>query len=120
MSKLLKRRVLKNARSFQMVYQKGRSWANRYLVLYVFPAIGQETKVGFAAGKKLGHAVLRSRLKRLLRESYRHQQPRVREGYWILLVARKPAADVKQPVIEKAFLTLGRKAGLFKNEKEAD
>ena len=120
MSKLLKRRVLKNARSFQMVYQKGRSWANRYLVLYVFPAIGKETKVGFAAGKKLGHAVLRSRLKRLLRESYCHQQPRVREGYWILLVARKPAADVKQPVIEKAFLILGRKAGLFKNEKETD
>jgi ribonuclease P protein component len=52
MLKLPKRRILRNKRMFQEVYKKGRSWANRYLVLYVFPAIGLERKAGFAAGKK--------------------------------------------------------------------
>ncbi|MGP1366229.1 MAG: ribonuclease P protein component [Schwartzia sp. (in: firmicutes)] len=113
MSKLPKRRILKSPRMFQMVYQKGRSWANRYLVLYVFPAIGSETKAGFAAGKKLGGAVVRNRLKRLLRETYRRQRPRVKEGVYLLLVARISAIGVKQPVMEQAFLNLGRKADLF-------
>lgn len=118
MLKLPKRRILKSSRLFQMVYQKGRSWANRYLVLYVFPAVGAETKAGFAAGKKLGGAVLRNRLKRLLRESYRRQRPQVKEGYSILLVARQAAVGVKEPVMEKAFTSLGKKAGIFHSPTE--
>lgn len=113
MCRLPRRRILKSPRMFQTVYQKGRSWANRHLVLYVFPAIGSETKAGFAAGKKLGGAVVRNRLKRLLRESYRRQCRCVKEGFYLLLVARKPAIGIKQPAMEAAFLNLGRKAGLF-------
>ena len=119
MSKLPKRKILKSPRMFQTVYQKGRSWANRRLVLYVFPATGLETKAGFAAGKKLGGAVIRNRLKRLLRESYRHQCWHVKKGVYLLLVTRKPAIGIKQSVMEEAFLDLGRKAGLFREEKEA-
>ena len=119
MSKLPKRRILKSPRMFQRVYQKGRSWANHHLVLYVFPAMGPETKAGFAAGEKLGGAVLRNRLKRLLRESYRRQCWRVKEGVHLLLVARKSAIGIKQPAMEAAFLALGRKAGLFRGEDEA-
>lgn len=119
MCKLPRRRILKSPRMFQTVYQKGRSWANRCLVLYVFPAMGPETKAGFAAGKKLGGAVVRNRLKRLLRESYRRNAQHVKKGVYLLLVARKPAIGVKQPVMEAAFLDLGRKAGLFGKENEA-
>ena len=100
MCKLPRRRILKSPRMFQTVYQKGRSWANHHLVLYVFPTMGPETKAGFAAGKKLGGAVVRNRLKRLLRESYRRQCWRVKEGVHLLLVARKSAIGIKQPAME--------------------
>ena len=71
---LPRRLMLKRSACFQRVYRAGRSYANRYLVLYVFhlhegdpkPLYGE---VGFAAGKKLGCAVRRSRVKRLLRET---------------------------------------------------
>ena len=114
MLKLPKRNILRSKRLFQEVYLRGRSWADRYLVLYVFPAIGPERKAGFAAGKKLGNAVVRNRLKRLMRESYRLYQARLAEGYYYLLVARKPAVGVKEPVMEQAFLKLAGRAGILK------
>ena len=113
MQKLPKRNILRSQRMFQEVYLHGRSWANRYLVLYVFPVIGSERKAGFAAGKKLGNAVTRNRLKRLMRESYRKNHERLAEGFYYLLVARKSAVGVKEPKMEKAFLELAGRASIL-------
>lgn len=114
MHKLPKRRILRQNREFQTVYRSGRSLANRYLVLYVFPTKELSGKVGFAAGKKLGNAVVRNRVKRLLRESYRLHQELVKPGLALLLVGRKAAVQEKCGNMEKAFLQLARKAGILK------
>ena len=66
--------ILKKKKDFQAVYSRGKSYANRFLVLYVFQSKEFQGKVGFAAGRKLGNAVKRNRIKRLLRESYRLHQ----------------------------------------------
>ncbi len=116
MLKLPKRKILRQKKEFQKVYRYGRSFANRYVVLYVFTVNGLEDKVGFAAGKKLGNAVTRNRVKRLLRESYRLHQDLIDKRFCLLLVGRKAAVDVKMAVVEKAFLSLGRKAGIFRQE----
>ncbi|MBE6098880.1 MAG: ribonuclease P protein component [Anaerovibrio sp.] len=113
MLKLPKSRILRRRNDFQKVHRFGKSYANRYLVLYVFTATGLEDKVGFAAGKKLGNAVTRNRVKRLMRECYRLNQDKIRKDICILLVGRKPAVEKKYDVIEKAFLDLGRKAKIF-------
>ena len=105
--------MLKRRSDFQRVYRTGRSWANRYLVLYVFASDHLDGKVGFAAGKKLGCAVVRNRVKRLLRESYRKNQAQIKPGLALLLVGRKAMVDVKCDVVEKAFVSLGRRAGIF-------
>ncbi|WP_074572631.1 ribonuclease P protein component [Selenomonas ruminantium] len=116
MFELPRRRMLKRRNDFQRVYRKGRSLANRYFVLYVFESEELSGRVGFAAGKKLGCAVKRNRVKRLLRESYRLHSPELRPGIALLLVGRQAMLDVKCPVVEKAFLSLGKKAGIFKKD----
>ena len=108
--------MLKRRNDFQRVYRKGRSLANRYFVLYVFESDELSGRVGFAAGKKLGCAVKRNRVKGLLRESYRLHSPELRPGIALLLVGRQAMLDVKCPVVEKAFLSLGKKAGIFKKD----
>ena len=117
MLKLPKRNILRDQRMFQEVYLHGRSWANRYLVLYVFPVIGPERKAGFAAGKKLGNAVTRNRLKRLMRESYRKKQSCLANGFYFLLVARKPSVGAKEPQMERAFLELAGRASILRQGK---
>ena len=114
MYKLPKVRILRRRNDFQRIHRLGKSYANRYLVVYVFTASGLEDRVGFAAGKKLGNAVTRNRVKRLMRECYRLNQFKIKEGYTLLLVGRKAATTEKYDVIEKAFLNLGRKAKVLK------
>lgn len=110
---LPRKKMLKRRSDFQRVYRTGRSWANRYFVLYVFESEVLEGKVGFAAGKKLGCAVVRNRVKRLLRESYRKHQAELKPGLALLMVGRKAMAGVKCDAVEKSFVSLGRKAGIF-------
>ena len=112
-------RILKKKKDFQAVYSRGKSYANRFLVLYVFRSNGFQGKVGFAAGKKLGNAVKRNRVKRLLRESYRMNQGAIKEGVSLLFVGRKAAVDAGCQDLEKAFLALGRKAGIMTGDNEA-
>ena len=117
MFNLPKRRILRKKKDFQTVYRYGRSYANRYLVLYVFRDEGLGGKVGFAAGKKLGNAVVRNRVKRLLRESYRLHQRKVRPGVALLLVGRHALVGEKCAAAQRAFLGLGKKAGIFLSEE---
>lgn len=111
---LEKEKILKKNRQFQQIYHRGRSYSNRYMVLYVFSGQDGKNKVGFAAGKRLGNAVTRNRVKRLLREAYRLQQKKIKKGTHVLLVGRKAMIGVKYEVVENAFQEIFRKAHLFK------
>ncbi len=113
MSGLPKSRILKKKKDFQTVYSNGKTYANRFLVLYVFCSDDLQGKIGFAAGKKLGCAVRRNRIKRLLREAYRMQQDKIKEGFSLLLVGRKAALSASFLDIEKALFALLEKADVF-------
>ena len=110
---LPKKRILRSHSEFQRVYRLGKSLANRYLVLYILREDNELVKVGFAAGKKLGGAVVRNRLKRLLRESYRLHGHAIKPGFSLILVARQAAISEKCAVMETAFLDLGRRGHIF-------
>lgn len=113
MQTLPKRGLLRQNKSFQTVYRLGKSYANRQMVLYVLPGRGPQRRVGFAAGKRLGSAVVRNRVKRLLREAYRLNQHRLIGGGDILLVGRQALVSKKLPIVVEAFLELCARAKIL-------
>lgn len=80
---------LKSRREFQAVCSRGRSYANAGAVLYVLEGQGPGRRWAVAAGRRLGKAVVRNRLRRLLREAYRHEARHLPEGVRLVLVARR-------------------------------
>ena len=112
MYKLPKSMILRSGAEFQRVYKCGRSVANRHIVMYTAKNPRSGGKVGFAAGKKLGNASIRNRVKRLLRECYRLNRHRLKDGYDLLLVGRKSAVEYSYDTLEKAFIELAKRSGI--------
>ena len=104
---------VKSHQRFQEVYEKGRSFADRYGVFYVLPSENGENQLGTAVGKKLGHAVLRNQVKRRMREVFRKEQARLNRKVSIVWVARQRLARAPYGVYEEVFQRLAKKAGLL-------
>ena len=109
-------RYLTRDRQFQLVYNSGRSWAGREIVIRALPNGLDLTRYGFAVGKRVGKAVVRNRVKRRLREIVR-QKP-LRAGWDIIFIARSPAAQADFTSLEKSVTSLLLKAGLTLGEHE--
>ena len=99
---------LRNNREFQMVYNEGNSKANRYLVLYYRKNDLEYNRLGISVSKKVGNSVVRHRLTRLIRESYRLSETRFHSGYDIVVIARPVAKDKNYFEVESALLHLGK------------
>lgn len=108
---------LRLSKDFKRVYQDGQSVANRnQVVFFLKSGIIGETRIGFSLSKKIGSAVVRNRLKRLLREAYRRNEARIREGYDLIVIARPPLKEKSLQEVEKSLLAMFAKAGLLKEE----
>lgn len=112
MFELRKSEIIGDKRDFSRVYSKGRSYVGRDMVIYVLNDEKCNGKVGFAAGKKLGCAVIRNRVKRLLRETYRLCKKNLRKDRALILVGRKNLTHAKLDEVIKSFRELCRKAKL--------
>lgn len=109
---------LKKNRDFQMVYRQGTSYANRYLVMYVKENHLEKNRIGISVSKKVGNSVVRHRLTRLIRESYRLNEQKFRSGLDIVVVVRVNAKGRSCQEIEKALLHLGRLQKILNKKKE--
>ena len=87
--------------------------ANSYLVLYAKPNRTATNRVGITAGKKLGHAVVRNRIRRRLREVYRLNESRFAPGWDIVVVARSRCIRANFSDLTRAYLSLAEKAGIL-------
>ncbi len=99
---------------FNRVYRHGKSVANRQFVLYYMngPAT-VHFRLGVSASKKLGNAVTRNRLRRVVKEIVRHHAPKIEKGYDMILIVRMPAVDMKYGELEKSVLHVLRRASLL-------
>ena len=88
--------------------------ANGFLVLYARPNRSSANRVGITVSKKLGHAVVRNRIRRRLREVYRLNEDKFLPGYDIVVVARSRSISADFSKLTKAYLSLAEKAGILR------
>ena len=109
---------MKKTRDFHNVYENGKSFADRFIVLYVWENGGSKNKVGISCSKKIGNSVVRHRFSRLVRESYRLQENVFNSGLDIVVVARACARDASFHDIQNSLIRLAGKARIMKNGGE--
>ena len=116
--KMLFSESMKKTRDFHNVYENGKSFADRFIVLYVWENGGSKNKVGISCSKKIGNSVVRHRFSRLVRESYRLQENVFNSGLDIVVVARACARDASFHDIQNSLIRLAGKARIMKNGGE--
>ncbi|EOC99431.1 ribonuclease P protein component [Caldisalinibacter kiritimatiensis] len=105
---------LRSNKEFKRVYKKGKSLANRYLVMFYIKNPYNYNRVGFTVTKKLGKAVVRNKVRRRIKEGYRLNADKVKQGYDIIFLSRVNAKNAEYKDLERAILHLIRKSGLLK------
>lgn len=103
---------------FQRLY-RSTGQANSMLVLYARRNHSDRNRVGITVGKKLGHAVVRNRTRRRLREVYRLNEEKFQSGWDIVVVARTRAVNASFSQLTRSYLSLARKAGILIPEEDA-
>ena len=99
---------LKKSKDFQNVYNKGNSYANRLLVMYVLENHTDKNRLGISVSKKVGNSVVRHHLTRLIRESYRLNSNMFNSSLDIVVVVRTTARDENYHSLESALMYLGK------------
>jgi ribonuclease P protein component len=88
---------LTRSAEFDRVYRQGRSFANRHLAVYAFPRPGEEaTRLGLSVGRKVGGAVERNRVKRLLREAFAARRGAITGAHDVVIVARPDVLELAE------------------------
>lgn len=105
---------LKENSAFRRLYYKGANAGNRYLVIYCRRSGLGCIRLGLTVSTKLGHAVVRNRMRRRLREIVRLNEGRLKGDYDIVLVARSAAVEADFKTLTRAFLTAADRVGILK------
>ena len=108
--------TLKKNNDFRRLYAKGKSAVNPYMVVYCRRSPTRIGRVGYTVSVKLGHAVVRNRVRRRLREIYRLHRSALKADMDIVIVARTRCVGADYRKLESAFLDACRRLGLLSEE----
>lgn len=95
--------TVKSYYDFKKAYDKGRSFGNRNLVLYIRKNELDQSRIGITISKKTGNAVTRNKIKRRIKEIYREMAPNIKEGYDLIFVVRRNVPDISYQELRSAF-----------------
>ena len=109
--------TLKKNSDFRRLYAKGKSIVTPYMVLYCRRNSLGVNRLGYTVSTKLGHAVVRNRVRRRLREIYRLNSPALKNGFDIVVVARSRCVDARYAKMNAAFLEACGSLGLLREER---
>lgn len=111
---MLKKEVLRRDKDFSSVYKKGKSVAEKYVVLYYLENNLPYNRQAFLASKKVGKSVERNRARRLMKESFRELTPFIKEGKDLIFIARKSILERKCKEVHASMKRALERAGLLK------
>lgn len=105
-------------KQFDAIFQEGRVWANRLLVLRALPNQLDHNRYGFVTSKRLGNAVVRNRVRRRLREGLRSLP--IRHGWDVVVSVRQAAARADFHELKRAVTDLLAKSSLLEDGRDLD
>ena len=112
-----KNRIKKND-EFQAVFQNGKSNANRQFVVYQLEKAEQSYfRIGLSVSKKLGNAVVRNRIKRMIRQSITELKDEIDSGKDFVIIARKPCAEMTYEEVKKSLIHVFKRSGMKRIKK---
>jgi ribonuclease P protein component len=107
---------LKKNEEFSRVFDQGTSIANRQFVIYILPKVGQEHfRIGLSVSKRVGNAVTRNRIKRVIREIFLQLKDDVKQGNDYVVIARGPTASMDFFEMKKTMLHVLKKAKVIRS-----
>ncbi|NLL06665.1 MAG: ribonuclease P protein component [Clostridiaceae bacterium] len=104
-------------KDFLKLYKRGKFFVGKYLVLYALSNSNKVNRLGITASKKFGGSVKRNRIRRLIKESYRAYEAKLKEGFDLVFVARSCEELPSFHEIKREMKYLLRKLELFKEDK---
>jgi ribonuclease P protein component len=114
---MLKPNVLRRKSDFSALYNKGKSVGDRYVVVFCRKNQLGFNRTAFLASKKVGNSVERNRARRLMKESYRHLEGKILQGFDIIIIARNTIHGTKCHEVQKSLKSAITRAGLRTNGK---
>lgn len=108
---------LRRNSEFKTVYNSGKAYANSLLVIYVMPGADIINRAGFSVSKKVGNSVVRNKVRRRIKESYRLNSGLLKGGLDMVFVARTRAKGASYKEIESAMISLFKRANIFSGER---
>ncbi len=106
---------LRNREDFSRIYRGGKSFANgQFVVYWLRQRLADPFRVGVSASKKIGNAVVRNRMRRMVKEIVRHHEARIVPHTDFILIVRKPATTMTLKEMERSIVHVLKKAGLLK------
>ncbi len=110
---------IKKDSDFRRVYQRGKSLADRNLVIYTMKNKSDKSRIGISISKKVGKAHVRNRIRRCIKEAYRlNIDERVQAGYDMVFIARISAADKDYRELERSLKYICKKANIIKKDSK--